>query len=110
MASRSVPAASAALSDADPLSLRSDLPIDRLRHNDPARQAARRAAARRGVQIHVGAYLAGAGLMVAIWLAGAVSTGSWYLWPIWPILGWGIGVVSHVVPVQSVTCRGPVRS
>ena len=90
--------------------LTADLPIGRLRRNDPARQAARRAAARRGVQIHVGAYLAGAVLMLAIWLAVAVSTGSWYFWPIWPILGWGIGVVSHVVPVQSVTFRGPVRS
>ena len=90
--------------------LTADLPIGRLRHNDPARQAARRAAARRGVQIHVGAYLTGAGLMLAIWLAVAVSTGSWYFWPIWPILGWGISVVSHVVPVQSVTSRGLVRT
>ncbi|WP_102145290.1 DUF1707 domain-containing protein [Mycobacterium hubeiense] len=82
-----------------------DLPVARLKSNDPRRQAARRRAARRGMQIHVGAYLAGVALMLAIWLAVAVSTGAWYFWPIWPILGWGIGVVSHVLPVRSTMCR-----
>jgi hypothetical protein len=29
--------------------------------------------------------------MIVIWLA----TGAGYFWPIWPMLGWGIGVLSH---------------
>lgn len=90
--------------------LLADLPLARLKYNDPRHQAARRRAARRGVQIHVGAYLAGAVLMLAIWLAVAIGTGEWYFWPIWPILGWGIGVASHVIPVFSTTsCRPRTR-
>ena len=30
-------------------------------------------------------------LLVAIW----ALTGMGYFWPIWPALGWGIGIVSH---------------
>ena len=22
-------------------------------------------------------------------------------WPVWPILGWGIGVVSHAIPIMA---------
>ena len=44
-----------------------DLPLAQLRRNDPQRQAARRRAARLGVRIHLGAYLA----MVVIVLVGA---------------------------------------
>ena len=29
--------------------------------------------------------------LIAIW----ALTGMGYFWPVWPILGWGIGVVSH---------------
>ena len=83
--------------------LTSDLPLDRIRRNDPRRRAARHQAARRALQVHVGAYLAGVVLMLAIWLAVGLSAGAWYFWPIWPILGWGIGVASHVIPVRSVT-------
>lgn len=69
------------------------------------RQAARRqerqvAAARVGMRWHIGGYVAGSLLMIAIWLAVGVSAGAWYPWPIWPILGWGIGVFGHVIPVR----------
>ena len=33
--------------------------------------------------------------LVLIW--AFVSTG--YFWPIWPILGWGIGLVAHAASV-----------
>ena len=39
--------------------------------------------------------------MIGIWLAVAVTAGAWYFWPVWPIMGMGIGVVSHAVPVRS---------
>jgi hypothetical protein len=70
-----------------------------------AREAARRrerhvAVARAGVRWHLGGYVAGSLLMIAIWLSVGVSAGAWYPWPIWPILGWGIGVFSHVLPVR----------
>jgi Domain of unknown function (DUF1707)/2TM domain len=79
----------------------SDLPVGRIARDDPQRHAARAAAARRGVRIHLAAYVAAALLMIGIWLAVALSVGAWYFWPVWPILGMGIGVVSHAVPVHN---------
>lgn len=74
-----------------------DLPVERIRRQDPQRRAQRHAAARRGARIHLGVYLAVSVLMVATWLVTAMSVGQWYFWPVWPIFGWGIGVVSHVL-------------
>jgi hypothetical protein len=44
-----------------------------------------------GLRIHAGAYLSVSLAMIAIWAA----TGMGYFWPLWPILGWGIGAISH---------------
>ncbi|MDH6198008.1 hypothetical protein M2272_004667 [Mycobacterium frederiksbergense] len=77
-----------------------DLPINRLRRHDPRRRAAQQRAARLGVTIHLAAYLAGALLMLGIWLAAGLGGGGWYFWPVWPIMGWGIGVASHAIPVR----------
>lgn len=30
-------------------------------------------------------------LLIAIWAA----TGAGYFWPVWPLLGWGIGIAAH---------------
>lgn len=79
--------------------LLADLPVAQIIKRDPRRRAQRSAAARRGVRIHLGAYLAVSVLMIGIWLVTAVFAGAWYFWPIWPILGWGIGIVSHAIPV-----------
>jgi hypothetical protein len=49
--------------------------------------------------------LAASLLMIGIWLAVAVTVGAWYFWPVWPILGMGIGVVSHAVPVHNYMRR-----
>jgi hypothetical protein len=46
---------------------------------------------RRDVREHARSYLTVMALLVAIW----ALTGAGYFWPIWPILGWGIGVLSH---------------
>jgi hypothetical protein len=32
-----------------------------------------------------------------------MTAGAWYFWPIWPILGGMIGVMSHAIPVRAVT-------
>ena len=80
--------------------LTNDLPVAQINRRDPRRQAARIAVARRGLQIHTIGYIAISLLMVGIWLAVGVATGTWYFWPIWPILGVGIGVISHAVPVM----------
>lgn len=77
-----------------------DLPLAQLRRNDPQRQAARRRAARLGVQIHLGGYLAMVVIVLAVWLAVGLTAGAWYFWPIWPILGAGIGVIGHALPIR----------
>jgi len=77
-----------------------DLPLMQLRRNDPQRQAARRRAARLGVRIHLGAYLTMVVIVLTVWLAVGLTAGAWYFWPIWPILGAGIGVASHAIPIR----------
>jgi hypothetical protein len=39
---------------------------------------------------HLRAYIAVNAMLVAIW----ALTGGGYFWPIWPILGWGVGVLA----------------
>jgi hypothetical protein len=83
-----------------------DLQLDGIRRNDPRRQAARRSAAQRGVRLHVTGYLAMVVIVLAVWLAVGVTAGAWYFWPIWPILGAGIGVVGHALPIRfAPPCR-----
>ena len=84
--------------------LTADLPVDRLRRHDPQTRARRIAAARLGVRIHVGAYLATTVLVTGIWLTIALTAEVWYPWLIWPILGGGLGVLGHAVPVR-MFCR-----
>ncbi|KUI29875.1 hypothetical protein AU196_03010 [Mycobacterium sp. IS-1742] len=83
-------------------SLTADLPVASLRRNDPARQAERRRAARRGVRRHLAGYLAMVVIVLMVWLAVGLTAGSWYFWPIWPILGAGIGVLGHALPMRYV--------
>jgi hypothetical protein len=82
--------------------LTADLPVATLRRNDPARQAARRRAAQRSVHWHLAGYLTMVVVVLTVWLAVGLTAGSWYFWPIWPILGAGIGVVAHAVPMRFV--------
>jgi Domain of unknown function (DUF1707)/2TM domain len=79
--------------------LLADLPLDRIRRGDPRRRAARMAAARRGVRIHLGAFVAMTIVVLTVWAAVAVTTGASYFWPIWPILGAAIGLISHALAV-----------
>ena len=78
-------------------SVTDDLP-DELRREHAHQQAALQAktAARAGLAGHVRSYLAVMALLVGIWLAVGLAGGSWYPWPVWPALGWGIGVAGHV--------------
>lgn len=75
-----------------------DLPLDHIRRHDPRRRAARIAAARR-VRAHLSAYLAMVVIVLTVWAAVALTTDATYFWPIWPILGAGIGLVSHAVSI-----------
>jgi hypothetical protein len=83
--------------------LLADLPLDRIRRADPRRRAARAAAARLGVRIHVAAYVAMTVVVLTVWAAVAATTGASYFWPIWPILGAAIGLVSHALAIRPCT-------
>jgi hypothetical protein len=80
--------------------LTADLPEATLRRNDPQRAAARQRALRRGVQWHLAGYLAMVVIVLTVWLAVGLGTGAWYFWPIWPILGAGIGLLGHALPAR----------
>jgi hypothetical protein len=90
--------------------LLADLPVARLRRNDPQRLAERRRAARLGVRIHLAAYLTMVAIVLTVWLAVGLTAGAWYFWPIWPILGAGIGLVSHAIPVRYGAAGGLCHS
>jgi hypothetical protein len=47
---------------------------------------------KRGLQAHIIAYVSVNLLLVAIWY----FSGHGYFWPVFPILGWGIGVVFNI--------------
>ncbi len=98
-----LPAAFGAHTTAELRQLVADLPLAQLRRNDPRRREARRAAARRSVQIHLAGYLAMVVIVLAVWLAVGLTAGAWYFWPIWPILGAGIGVIGHAIPIRFTT-------
>jgi uncharacterized protein DUF1707/2TM domain-containing protein len=63
-----------------------DLPVT---SRPPGRGADRE---RDGRRAHLVAFMLVNLLLLAIWAAA----GAGYFWPIWPLLGWGIGVLSHV--------------
>jgi hypothetical protein len=37
--------------------------------------------------------------VLTVWASVALTTDATYFWPIWPILGAGIGLVSHAVSI-----------
>jgi uncharacterized protein len=39
-------------------------------------------------------------IVLTVWAAVAATTGASYFWPIWPILGAAIGLISHALAVR----------
>lgn len=98
-----VQAAFAAHTNAELNELVADLPRAYLRRADPRRRAARQRAARMSVRLHLAGYLTMVVIVLTVWLAVALSVGAWYFWPIWPILGAGIGLLGHAIPIKLAT-------
>ncbi len=42
-------------------------------------------------------------IVLAVWLTVGLTAGAWYFWPIWPILGAGIGVIGHALPIRAMS-------
>ncbi len=61
--------------------------------DDDERRAAavKRLEEKRDFRTHIVTYVVVNSFLVGIWAV----TGSGYFWPVWPILGWGIGLVLH---------------
>jgi hypothetical protein len=59
----------------------------------PVRRSPRRKAdlARVAFRVHLGIYLSVIAFLIAVW----ALTGAGYFWPIWPALGWGVGIAAH---------------
>lgn len=68
-------------------------------------RARKRLQARREFRTHLAVYWLVMTLLVLIWLL----TGGWgsYFWPVWPMLGWGLGVAIHGATL--VTDREPTE-
>ncbi|MBB3747916.1 hypothetical protein FHT44_000377 [Mycolicibacterium sp. BK634] len=100
-----VQAAFAARSAEELRRLVADLPVGQLRRVDPRRVAARKKAARASVRFHLAGYAAMVAIVLTVWLAVALTTGSTaYFWPVWPIVGGAIGLLGHALPVRTF-CR-----
>lgn len=69
-----------------------------LRRERAEREAVQRARAlaRTALRGHVTSYASVMTLLVGIWLVVGLTAGGWYPWPVWPALGWGIGLAGHV--------------
>ncbi len=52
---------------------------------------------RRDFRIHFTVYVIVNAILVAIW----ALSGAGYFWPVWPLLGWGIGVAFHALSVYT---------
>lgn len=52
---------------------------------------------RKNFQQHLAVYLAVNFMLVVIWAV----TGAGYFWPIFPMLGWGVGIVAHGMYTRS---------
>lgn len=63
---------------------------------DERKWAIDRIRAKRAFWVHLAVYVAVNALLVGIW---AASSGD-HFWPMWPMLGWGIGVVAHGVTLR----------
>ncbi len=54
-------------------------------------QAIGRIQAKRGFWWHLAAYVVVNAVLVVVWY----SSSGGYFWPVWPALGWGIGLLFH---------------
>jgi hypothetical protein len=52
---------------------------------------------RQGFRRHALVFALVNGLLIVIWLTTAIAfgDGAWFPWPIFPLVGWGIGLVIH---------------
>src|SRR4051812_18740938 len=75
--------------------LTDDLPSPAAAAGEPVRQRRRRSGFETSVRMHAIVFLLVNLMLIGIWAAA----GGGYFWPIWSILGWGIGLGCHAAPL-----------
>ena len=61
---------------------------------------------RLGFRIHLGVYVAVQVLLVATWALTSYDDGTFgFPWFVFPLAGWGIGLVAHYVAMRGTTQR-----
>jgi 2TM domain-containing protein len=58
-------------------------------------EALQRLRKRRDFRTHLTAYVLVNFLLISVWLVVGITAGAWFPWPIFPLLGWGIGLAFH---------------
>ena len=66
-------------------------------------RAVRRLRKKAEFRSHLTSYVLVNALLVGIW----AITGQGYFWPIWPILGWGVGIGFHAWETYGQRSQGP---
>ena len=68
-------------------------------------RARKRVEAKIGFYVHLSVYIAVNILLIIV----NISTSPQYLWFKWPLIGWGIGVVSHALGVFVFTSGSAIK-
>lgn len=68
---------------------------------DQRQWAMNRIRAKRAFWMHLAVYIVVNTFLVLIWWLTSAD----FFWPMWPMLGWGIGVASHAVTLSIGTSR-----
>jgi hypothetical protein len=56
---------------------------------------------------HLLVYLTVNALLWGIWLVTSLGSGSWFVWPVFPMLGWAVGLVLHANAAYARTASRP---
>jgi hypothetical protein len=96
---RRLDAVAEALNGADLAALTADLPLADLARRDPQRLSRRRRAALIGGAAHAALAVLTVVLCWLIWWLVGSNGGTWYPWPLWPLLGTTTGFAAHAIPV-----------
>ena len=75
------------------------MPGDSVSHYDADGVPERfRRGAERAFQVHAQVFVLVNLFLIAVWAAAGMG----YFWPIWPILGWGLGVGLHAMATYAL--------
>src|SRR5262249_10209717 len=98
LAARTIGDLDALLADLPPVETSAGPPASE--HSRRERRRGRRRGEKIGLAAHASSYVLMVAMLVTIWL---LTTPHGYFWPVWPMLGWGIGLASHGLATLGLT-------